>query len=123
LGLKGAWNLYPVEFKRGKTKRHDADRVQVCAQALCLEEMTGERILEGALFYGEVRRREQVVFDERLRQTVEKLAARLHDIISQNILPAPVPKAHCKACSLNEICQPRAPRADKAAQYRRELFE
>jgi len=122
LGLKGCWDLYPVEFKRGKPKKHDADRVQVCAQALCLEEMTGAQVGEGALFYGEIRRRERIVLDGALRRTVEQLSLRLHQIIGQSLLPAPEWKRHCRACSLLEVCQPKAPQGSKAAEYRKELF-
>jgi CRISPR-associated exonuclease Cas4 len=123
LGLEGTWNLYPVEFKRGKPKSHDADKVQVCAQALCLEEMTRAHIAEGALFYGEIRRREAVVFDETLRMKTVRCSERLHELIDGGVLPPPVWKRHCRACSLLEACQPRAPRGDKAAQYREELFK
>lgn len=121
-GLKGKWDLNPVEFKRGKPKTHDADRVQVCAQALCLEEMTNISISEGCLFYGEIRRREPILFDEKLRRTTEQLAGRLHEIIDKSLLPPPVWKRHCRGCSLIGVCQPKAPRGEAAEKYRKELF-
>jgi CRISPR-associated exonuclease Cas4 len=123
LRLKGQWELHPVEFKRGKPKKHDADRVQVCAQALCLEEMTGSAIQSGSLFYGEIRRREQVEFDASLRAKTEAMATRLRQIIVEQILPAPVYKRHCRACSLVEVCQPRSQNGNKSQAYRKELFE
>ena len=123
LQLKGLWELHPVEFKRGKPKVHDADRIQVCAQALCLEDMTGAAIRFGSLFYGEIRRREQIEFDANLRTKTETLATRLREIIERQILPQPVHKRHCKACSLLDVCQPRIKNGPKADAYRKELFE
>lgn len=123
LRLAGQWKLHPVEFKRGKPKPHDADRVQVCAQALCLEDMTGTVIGSGSLFYGELRRREQVEFDARLRARTEDLAARLREIVEQHILPPPVYKRHCRACSLSDVCQPRFRNGPKTDAYYKELFE
>lgn len=68
LGLSGNWKISPVEFKRGEPKESDCDRIQLCAQALCLEEMTGTTIPEGSIFYGKIRRRDEVVLDEQLRE-------------------------------------------------------
>lgn len=121
-GIKGSWELHPVEFKRGKPKDHDADRVQLCAQGLCLEEMTGREIVSGSLFYGQIRRRDEVPFDTPLRARVEGLVERLHQIVSQRLLPAPVWKRHCHACSLLEICQPKATSGAQIEAYRKELF-
>ncbi len=111
-----------MEFKRGKPKKHDADRVQVCAQALCLEEMTGSTIQSGSLFYGEIRRREQVDFEPSLRAKTEAMATRLRQIIVEQLLPGPVYKRHCRACSLIEVCQPRSQNGAKAQAYRKELL-
>jgi CRISPR-associated exonuclease Cas4 len=123
LQLVGQWELHPVEFKRGKPKPHDADRVQVCAQALCLEDMTRATIKSGSLFYAELRRREQVDFDAPLRARTEALATRLREIIEQHILPLPVYKRHCRACSLSDVCQPRFRNGIKTNAYYKELFE
>lgn len=98
---------YPVEYKRGKPKHHDADRVQLCAQALCLEEMLGVTVPAGALFYGETRRREKVEFDAALRELTERLAAELWAMVRSGVTPAPVFSAKCRKCSLIEVCQPR----------------
>jgi CRISPR-associated exonuclease Cas4 len=102
----GGERAFPVEYKRGTTKAHDADRVQLCAQALCIEEMTGLPVPEGALFYGARRRRENAVFDAALRQRTEALVAELRNILESRILPPPRYGAHCRACSLIEICRP-----------------
>ncbi len=99
---------YPVEYKRGKNKAEDVDRVQLCAQALCLEEMLGVSIPVGALFYGEPRRRTEVDLDLELRQKTERLALRMHEIFSSRIMPPPVLLPHCKNCSLVNLCQPKA---------------
>ncbi|WP_035958737.1 CRISPR-associated protein Cas4 [Bryobacter aggregatus] len=99
--------LVPVEYKRGKEKNHDADVVQLCAQALCLEEMTGTSIPSGAIFYGEPRRRLPVVFDEELRQTTQQAAADMHRLFRLGETPRPVFEKKCKNCSLLEICEPK----------------
>ncbi|KQT50834.1 CRISPR-associated protein Cas4 [Aureimonas sp. Leaf454] len=99
----------PVEFKRGKPKAHRADAVQLCAQGLCLEEMTGHGVPEGALFYGETKRRVEVVFDAPLRALTEATIAELHDVFSAGRTPKPTPHAsRCRACSLIDLCRPKA---------------
>jgi CRISPR-associated exonuclease Cas4 len=123
LGLRGTWTLHPVEFKRGKPKEHDADRVQLCAQAMCLEEMTGATIPLGSLFYGQVRRRERVDLDEGLRDRVVLLAAQFREMVSKRILPPPSYGKHCRACSLVNICEPQVRDGPKATAYRKELLE
>ncbi len=100
---------YPVEYKRGKPKLHRADEVQLCAQALCLEEMTGKRVPEGALFYGETKRRLAVVFDDELRRQTEETIAQLREIFTTLRTPKATYKANrCRACSLIELCHPKA---------------
>jgi CRISPR-associated exonuclease Cas4 len=99
---------YPIEFKRGKPKRHRADEVQLCAQALCLEEMTGRSVMEGALFYGETKRRVTVSFDESLRQLTEDTIAKLRKIFTTLETPKAAWQAdRCRACSLLELCRPK----------------
>ncbi|WP_307155722.1 CRISPR-associated protein Cas4 [Rhodopseudomonas julia] len=99
----------PVEYKRGKPKPHRADEVQLCAQGLCLEEMFGRPVPEGALFYGETRRRVAVTFDTGLRALTEETAAKLRAVFSKHVTPAPTPhKSRCRACSLSELCRPKA---------------
>lgn len=109
--------IRPVEYKRGKPKAHRADEVQLCAQAICLEEMLGLRIEAGCLFYGERRRRTDVVFDETLRALVEATARALHEMRLSAVTPLAEYESHrCDACSLIDLCQPKALRFRKGAQ-------
>lgn len=111
----------PVEFKRGRPKAHRADEVQLCAQGLCLEEMTGRPVPEGALFYGETKRRVTVPFDAALRALTMETANALRDAFRSGRTPAPTSlKSRCRACSLNELCQPdMLRRAMPASAWRR----
>lgn len=103
--------LYPVEYKRGRPKAHQADEVQLCAQAMCLEEMLGTQVPEGALFYGRNRRRKIVAFDDQLRALTERTVADTRRLLAEGKTPPPeYAPAKCDPCSLNEICQPRKPR-------------
>lgn len=107
----------PVEYKRGRPKPHEADRVQLCAQALCLEEMLGVDVPEGALFYGEPRRRSAVAFDAALRALTRDTAEALHALLASGRTPAPVPGRHCRSCSLESICLPEATAGRSAAAW------
>ena len=99
---------YPVEIKRGKPKLHRADEVQLCAQALCLEEMTGRAVPEGALFYATTRRRTPVPFDEGLRLLTLETIAVLRAVFDSRQTPSATYKASvCRACSLLDLCRPR----------------
>ena len=103
----GAEIPYPVEYKRGKPKAHRADEVQLCAQAFCLEEMTGSSVPEGALFYGETKRRVIIHFDADLRALTENIIAELAQVFASQKTPPPTQhKERCRACSLLEICKP-----------------
>lgn len=105
----GSEVAFPVEFKRGKPKSHRADEVQLCAQALCLEEMLGKVVPEGALFYGETRRRLSVNFDQPLRDLTERIIGECREIIRSGQTPQPVyESAKCRGCSLLELCQPQS---------------
>lgn len=107
-GGSGGETAFPVEYKRGRPKPHRADEVQLCAQGLCLEEMTGRPVPEGALFYGETRRRLAVPFDAGLRRLTEETAALVHRLLAGPDLPPAVYAARkCRACSLIEPCRPR----------------
>lgn len=110
---------YPVEYKRGKAKLHRADEVQLCAQALCLEEMMGRSVPEGALFYGETKRRVTVPIDADLRQLTEDTIEELRSVFSSRDTPPAVYKAsRCRACSLIDLCRPKE--AGKSVQQWRE---
>jgi CRISPR-associated exonuclease Cas4 len=102
---------FPIEHKRGRPKRGDEDRVQLCAQALCLEEMLGVPVPSGALFYGQSRRRAEVVFDAALRRRTEAVAADVRALFDAGATPPPPAVAPCKSCSLLSPCQPTAFRA------------
>lgn len=98
---------FPVDYKRGKPKLHRADEVQLCAQALCLEEMTGEPVPLGALFYAQTKRRIEVPFDETLRkETIAAIDALNQVFASRNTPPPTVKKDRCHACSLLDLCRP-----------------
>lgn len=104
----GDWRPFPVEHKRGRAKAHRADEVQLCAQAMALEEMFEVDIAEGALFYGEPRRRTPVVFDPTLRQLTGDIADASRSLIASGQTPRmEYEKRRCEACSLLEICRPR----------------
>jgi CRISPR-associated exonuclease Cas4 len=106
---EGGEVAFPVEFKRGKPKGHRADEVQLCAQAMCLEEMTGRPVPEGALFYGEPRRRTVVPFDAELRALTESTALAFAALLAEGRTPRPVWRAdRCRSCSLLELCRPKA---------------
>lgn len=122
LGLEGGWRMRPVEFKRGEPKAEDWDEVQLCAQALCLEEMAEVPISEGAIFYGETRRRIEVRIDDALRTRTRDVIREFDEMMSKRVLPPPAWKKACRACSLIEICQPRAGGKGLAERYRKELF-
>jgi CRISPR-associated exonuclease Cas4 len=99
---------YPVEYKRGSPKAHRADEVQLCAQALCLEAMFGQRVEKGALFYGTPRRRQAIEFDDALRNlTLETIRGAREMIASGKTPPAKFEAKRCNACSLLDLCQPR----------------
>ncbi len=112
----GSWLPFPVEYKRGKPKMDDCDRVQLCAQAICLEEMLNVPIPAGALFYGQTRRREDVFFDERLRQETEDIAGKVHALINSGVTPKMEYSKKCDKCSLLEICMPRTCGKSKSAE-------
>ncbi len=111
----GVWLPFPVEYKRGRPKRGLADVVQLCAQALCLEEMLSIGLRVGALFYGTSRRRLSVAFDEVLRMSTEQAAQRLHVLFAQGVTPRARREPKCKRCSLIGLCMPDAMAAKRSA--------
>lgn len=102
------WQPFPVEHKRGKPKKDNCDKVQLCAQAQCLEEMLHLEITCGALFYGKPRRRQDVIFDDALRQETERAAEELHALFNSKITPRPVYEKKCDSCSFIDLCIPKA---------------
>jgi CRISPR-associated exonuclease Cas4 len=106
-GEPGLWQPFPVEYKRGRPKRNRSDEVQLCAQALCLEEMFAVAIPAGALFYGTPRRRSDVAFSASLRAATESLAARMHSLYDSRATPRAAWSPKCEKCSLLASCMPK----------------
>lgn len=122
-GQEGLWQPYPVEYKRGSPKVTDADRLQLCAQAMCLEEMLCCDIPEAALFYGETRRREVVTLDDDLRGQVRKLLEEMHDLYRRSHTPKVKPARSCNACSLKDLCLPKLAKKRSVTDYLRKSME
>jgi CRISPR-associated exonuclease Cas4 len=101
------WRPFPVEYKRGKPKKDSSDKVQLCAQALCIEEMMNTMVPSGALFYGKIRRRQDVDFDGQLRRQTEDTAKRFHELIESGVTPRPVNSRRCDNCSMYDLCLPK----------------
>ena len=116
-GRDGLWQPYPVEYKRGTAKATPADRLQLCGQAMCLEEMLCCDIPEGALFYGQTRRRETVPLTPELRRAVQENLAQMHDLYRRGRTPKVKPTKACQACSLKEICLPKLLKNRSAEAY------
>lgn len=114
---------FPVEYKRGKPKIQDWDRIQVCAQALCIEEMRDVHVKEGAIWYWEVRKRESIVIDEALRTTTITVIEGAHALLASGKTPPPIEEVkRCRACSLVDLCEPDTFRRDLSAAYISALF-
>ncbi|MBN1127938.1 MAG: CRISPR-associated protein Cas4 [Chitinispirillaceae bacterium] len=107
-GKKGVWRPFPVEYKRGKPKKDSCDEVQLCGQAMCLEEMLNCRIESGSLYYGSQHKRHDVEFGKELRSQTRELSVRLHSLIDSGKTPAAVYEKKCERCSLMDICMPEA---------------
>jgi CRISPR-associated exonuclease Cas4 len=115
---------FPVEYKHGKPKESDCDRVQLCAQALCLEEMRGVNIPAGALFYGKTRHREEVEFNEKLRSFTEAVIVQVRTFLQAGITPKPEYTKRCESCSLIPVCLPRVTGKQGAVEaYLRKALE
>lgn len=106
-GISGIWKPFPVEYKRGKLKHEKSYEIQLCAQAVCLEEMMNVHVAEGAIFYGKSMRRHGVTITNQLRRETETAAMRMHDLIASEITPKPVYGKRCDSCSLVGECMPR----------------
>jgi len=115
-------DVMPVEFKSGKPKEDVSDKVQLCAQALCLEEMMNTQVKRGAFFYGKIRRRVQVELDEELRKQTEEIITAVHEIVSQKKVPAARYNEKCRNCSLEEMCMPKAMNEKKLQHYMCKLY-
>jgi CRISPR-associated exonuclease Cas4 len=123
-GKPGRWQPFPVEYKRGRPKKGDMDQVQLCAQAICLEEMLGAVIPAGALFYGKTRRRKEVILDAALRTRTAELAERMHAIRRAGETPTAEEGPKCEQCSLRSLCLPQSGHYQRRVKsYLDELFE
>ena len=118
-GREGRYQVHPVEYKKGAPKEHQADELQLCAQAMCLEEMLLCRIDEGSLFYGEPRRRTRVTFSPELRAQAEQMIGEMHQLDERGHTPRVKRHKGCSACSLKEICLPGMDRVPAASAYLR----
>jgi len=112
----GKWRPFPVEYKRGRPKKDNVDKVQLCAQALCLEEMLGVGVPSGALFYGKTRHRQDVDFDAGLRSETEETAKRFHALVEAGKTPKPAYGKKCDSCSMKHLCLPKTIEKDKSIE-------
>ena len=122
-GQEGSYQPYPIEYKRGSPRTDNANHLQLCAQAMCLEEMLCCDIPEGALYYGEIRRREKVPLTEVLRQEVKTALEEMHQLYQRRYTPKVRPGKSCNACSLKELCLPKLTKKKPVGKYLREHLE
>lgn len=122
-GEDGLYLPFPVEYKRGTARADGADELQLCAQAMCLEEMLVCDIPEGALFHGETRRRQRVLFTPELRAEVAACVSQMRELYRRGHTPRVKPGKACNACSLKELCLPKLLRQRSVASYLRERME
>lgn len=122
-GKEGQWLPYPVEYKRGVPKQDGCDELQLCAQAMCLEEMLCCEIPEGALYYGEPRRRLRVSLTKELREEVRSDAAQMHALYRRGHTPRVRRTKSCNACSLKELCLPGLQKSGSVRDYLRRHME
>lgn len=122
-GEDGLWTPFPVEYKRGAPKPHQADELQLCAQAMCLEEMLCCAIPEGALFYGATRRRTAAPFSAQLRSQVREMLEEMHQLYRKAYTPKVRRSKSCNACSLQELCLPGLMKGNDVDAYLRQAME
>jgi len=124
-GRNGYWEVKPVEYKRGKPKQGDHDALQLCAQAICLEEMLQVRIPAGVIYYNEIRKRETIDFTDVLRERVLFLISEMRGLFEEACTPRAVYKSHCRQCSLVTLCKPKwsSQGSKSAAAYVKQWME
>ena len=122
-GKDGLWRPYPVEYKRGKPREDTGDTLQLCGQAMCLEAMLCCDIPEGALYYGEIRRRQRVTFTPELRLQVRELLQQMHELYQRGYTPKVRPSKSCHACSLKELCLPKLMKNRSVSAYLKSAME
>ena len=116
-GHRGLYSVFPVEYKKGKPKITDEDKLQLTAQAMCLEEMFSTTISEGALYYGETRRRENITFSQELRDEVKEIFQEMHQYYERGYTPKVKKSKACNSCSLKEICLPKLEKTISVSDY------
>lgn len=116
-GHRGTYQIYPIEYKKGKPKISEEDILQLAAQAMCLEEMFSAEILEGAIFYGETRKRENIELTEELRNDVKKIFQEMHQYYERRYTPKVKWKKGCTSCSLKDICLPKLGKVSSVKEY------
>ena len=119
----GNWIPYPVEYKKGKPKEHDADKLQLCAEAMCLEEMLCCHIEKGALYYGEPHHRQEVVFSQELRDKVCETVKEMHDLYRRGYTPKVKMTKSCNACSLKDLCMPKLMKKASVREYMKQAID
>ena len=122
-GKDGLWQPFPVEYKRGKPREDTGDALQLCGQAMCLESMLCCDIPEGALYYGEIRRRERVAFTPELRTQVRQMLEQMHDLYQRGYTPKVKPTKSCNACSMKELCLPKLMKNRSVSAYLKSAME
>lgn len=113
---------FPVEYKRGKPKLEDWDRIQLCAQTLCIEEMRDTSVAEGAIWYWEVRHRTPVQIDEALREVTIVIINSAREVLTKGSTPPPVNDRRCRACSLVGLCRPKTFVRDRTPAYIKRMY-
>ena len=122
-GHRGLFSVYPIEYKKGRPKLTEEDKLQLAAQAMCLEEMFSTEVPEGAIFYGESRRREIVDITSDLRTEVEKMFEEMHQYYNRHYSPKVKYSKSCNACSLKDICLPKLGKAVSVKMYLEQMLE
>ena len=122
-GHRGLYSVYPIEYKKGKPKNADEDQLQLTAQAMCLEEMFTTTISEGAIYYGEIKRREVVEFTEELRNNVVEIFQEMHQYYTTKYTPKVKKSKACSPCSLKEICLPSLEKSISVGEYMAQILE
>ena len=117
LGREGLWQPCPVEYKRGKPKKDDSDILQLCAQAMCLEEMLCCEIPEAHLFYDEIHRREKIVLTPQMRRDVQSMFDEMHGYYERGYTPKVKTGKKCNLCSLKDLCLPKLLRKPSVESY------
>ncbi len=122
-GRRGRYKPIPVEYKKGRPKTHDADALQLCAQAICLEEMLVCEIEKGYLYYGETKHREEVAFTLALRNSLDLMLEEMHELFRRRYTPKIKTGSFCRACSLQNVCLPKLCSSKTASSYIESMLE